>query len=70
MMYDKCAHSSVSTFGRIRKEGGYRVAAAKGEARFEAACTSVYRRRAHDDWSVVQHAQIPLELQQETPDGR
>lgn len=41
---------------------GYRIAAAKGEARFEAACTSVYRRRAHDDWSVVQHAQIPLEL--------
>ncbi|MBV0893269.1 hypothetical protein KTN05_15755 [Paracoccus sp. Z118] len=49
---------------------GYRVAAAKGEARFEAACTSVYRRRGHDDWTVVQHAQFPLEFQQETPDGR
>ncbi|WP_134726314.1 DUF4440 domain-containing protein [Paracoccus luteus] len=49
---------------------GYRVATTKGEARFAAACTSVYRRRGHDDWTVVQHAQIPLEHQPETPDAR
>lgn len=40
---------------------GYRVRAAKGERRFTAACTSVYRRRAHDDWTVVQHAQVALD---------
>ncbi|WP_205965901.1 hypothetical protein [Paracoccus liaowanqingii] len=39
---------------------GYRVEAAKGETRFHAACTSVYRRRAHEDWTVVQHAQVVL----------
>lgn len=37
---------------------GYHVEASKGEMRFRAACTSVYRRRAHDDWTVVQHAQV------------
>jgi len=37
---------------------GYRISAEKGDARFTAACTSVYRRKAHDDWSVVQHAQV------------
>jgi len=36
---------------------GNRVKAKKGETRFTAACTSVYRRKAHEDWSVVQHAQ-------------
>lgn len=40
---------------------GYRVAAAKGDARFAAACTSVYRRLDHEDWTVIQHAQIPLD---------
>lgn len=40
---------------------GYRVAASRGETRFTAACTSVYRRRGHEDWTVVQHAQIALE---------
>lgn len=40
---------------------GYRVAAARGGTRFAAACTSVYRRRAHEDWTVVQHAQIALD---------
>ena len=39
---------------------GYRVTAAKGDTRFQAACTSVYRRRAHDDWTVIQHAQVAL----------
>ena len=39
---------------------GYRVEAEKGETRFRAACTSVYRRKAHADWSVVQHAQVAL----------
>lgn len=37
---------------------GYHVTAAKGEMQFRAACTSVYRRRGHDDWTVVQHAQV------------
>jgi len=40
---------------------GYRVSAAKGDSRFAAACTSVYRRRAHEDWTVIQHAQIALD---------
>lgn len=39
---------------------GYRVDASEGETHFAAACTSVYCRRAHDDWSVVQHSQIAL----------
>lgn len=37
---------------------GYRVKAAKGDTAFSAACTSVYRRRAHEDWTVIQHAQV------------
>ncbi|TBN42435.1 DUF4440 domain-containing protein [Paracoccus subflavus] len=37
---------------------GYHVAASRGDTRFTAACTSVYRRRGHDDWTVVQHAQV------------
>lgn len=37
---------------------GYRVTAEKSGTKFMAACTSVYRRRAHDDWTVVQHAQV------------
>lgn len=41
---------------------GYRIEAGKGETRFAAACTSVYRRKAHDDWTVVQHAQLALGL--------
>ena len=41
--------------------GGYRVDARKGETQFTAACTSVYRRRAHEDWTVVQHAQLALD---------
>ncbi|MBM3606394.1 MAG: DUF4440 domain-containing protein [Alphaproteobacteria bacterium] len=39
---------------------GYCVKAEKGETVFTAACTSVYRRKAHEDWSVVQHAQVAL----------
>lgn len=46
---------------------GYRVRAAEGETVFTAACTSVYRRREHEDWTVVQHAQIALpDAQQKT----
>jgi len=37
---------------------GYRVKAEKDEKCFTAACTSVYRRKEHEDWSVVQHAQV------------
>ena len=44
----------------------YRIVATKGGTRFAAACTSVYRRRAHDDWTVIQHCQIALDPQQET----
>jgi hypothetical protein len=40
---------------------GYRVRAEKGGTHFTAACTSVYRRRGHEDWAVVQHAQVPTE---------
>jgi hypothetical protein len=43
---------------------GYLVKAEKAGTRFTAACTSVYRRRAHEDWTVVQHAQLAL-----GPDG-
>lgn len=39
---------------------GYRVMAEKGQKRFKAACTSVYRRKAHEDWSVVQHSQVVI----------
>lgn len=39
---------------------GYRVRAEKADTVFCAACTSVYRRRAHEDWTVVQHCQIAL----------
>jgi hypothetical protein len=37
----------------------YHVEAAKGEERYAAHCTSTYRRRAHEDWTVVQHQQTP-----------
>lgn len=36
----------------------YTVDAAKGDEAYRAHCTSVYRRRAHEDWTVVQHAQV------------
>lgn len=39
----------------------YRVIARKGETSFHAACSSTYRRRGHDDWTVVQHAQVALD---------
>lgn len=41
---------------------GYEVDARKGETRFQAACTSVYRRIAHEEWTVVQHAQVARDL--------
>lgn len=40
---------------------GYKVEAHKDDQRFRAACTSVYRRRDHEDWTVVQHAQVALD---------
>lgn len=43
----------------------YRVVVTKGDTRFAAACTSVYRRRAHEDWTVIQHCQIALDPEQE-----
>ncbi|MCJ8139537.1 hypothetical protein [Falsirhodobacter halotolerans] len=39
---------------------GYKVEAVKDETRFHATCTSVYRRRAHEDWTVVQHSQVVI----------
>lgn len=39
---------------------GYKVQATKGETRYVAACTSVYRRKSHEDWTVVQHSQVAL----------
>jgi hypothetical protein len=38
----------------------YHVEASRDDERYEAHCTSTYRRRAHDDWQVVQHQQTPL----------
>lgn len=37
----------------------YRIDASRDEERYAAHCTSTYRRRAHDDWQVVQHQQTP-----------
>ncbi|MBB1491675.1 DUF4440 domain-containing protein [Paracoccus sp. MC1854] len=42
----------------------YCVVASREGTRFAAACTSVYRRRGHDDWTVVQHTQIALDPQE------
>ena len=41
---------------------GYSITAEKGATRFTAACTSVYRRKAHEDWSVVQHSQVASDV--------
>lgn len=37
---------------------GYEVKAEKADLCFTAACISVYRRKAHEDWTVVQHSQV------------
>lgn len=37
----------------------YHIEASRDEERYVAHCTSTYRRRAHDDWQVVQHQQTP-----------
>lgn len=37
----------------------YHVRASRGDERYEAHCTSTYRRRGHEDWQVVQHQQTP-----------
>lgn len=39
---------------------GYTVNVSDDDEAWSAHCTSVYRRRGHDDWSVVQHAQVPV----------
>jgi Domain of unknown function (DUF4440) len=38
----------------------YHIAASRGDRRYVALCTSTYRRRAHEDWQVVQHQQTPM----------
>jgi hypothetical protein len=35
----------------------YKVLASQGDERFEAYCTTTYRRLAHEEWRVVQHQQ-------------
>ncbi|RYG85165.1 MAG: DUF4440 domain-containing protein [Alphaproteobacteria bacterium] len=38
----------------------YAVDASKdGETRYQARCSSTYRRLAHEEWRVVQHQQTP-----------
>ena len=37
----------------------YGVDASRGEETYQAHCTSVYRRMAHEDWNVIQHQQTP-----------
>lgn len=38
----------------------YHARAERDESRYEARCTSTYRRLGHDDWRVVQHQQTPI----------
>lgn len=38
----------------------YRVTASRGAERYNARCTTTYRRLGHDDWRVVQHQQSPV----------
>ncbi|MEW9854971.1 DUF4440 domain-containing protein [Novosphingobium sp. M1R2S20] len=38
----------------------YRVEAQKEEGSYHALCTTTLRRRAHEEWDVVQHQQTPL----------
>jgi hypothetical protein len=35
----------------------YHIEVSREDEKFAAYCTSTYRRRAHDDWQVVQHQQ-------------
>ena len=37
----------------------YRAQATRGDAGYDAYCTSTYRRLEHDEWRVVQHQQTP-----------
>ena len=37
----------------------YHIDASRGDERYQAHCTSTYRRRGHEDWQVVQHQQTP-----------
>ena len=38
----------------------YRVNATRGDERYDARCSSVYRRIDHEIWTVVQHQQAPV----------
>jgi Domain of unknown function (DUF4440) len=38
----------------------YHVVASRDDQSYAARCTSTYRRRAHEDWQVVQHQQSPM----------
>lgn len=38
----------------------YHIEASRDEEVYAAYCTSTYRRRAHEDWQVVQHQQTLL----------
>ena len=38
----------------------YRVDATRGDERYDARCSSVYRRVEHEVWTVVQHQQTPV----------
>lgn len=37
----------------------YRAAASRDDEQYVAHCTTTMRRRAHEDWLVVQHSQLP-----------
>ena len=37
----------------------YKAKAARDGEAYEAYCTTSMRRRAHEDWLVVQHSQLP-----------
>lgn len=39
----------------------YQASVSRGDdERYEARCTSTYRRLAHEEWRVVQHQQTPV----------
>lgn len=37
----------------------YKAKASRDDEAYEAYCTTSLRRRGHEDWLVVQHAQLP-----------
>ena len=38
----------------------YRVMATRGDEKYDARCSSTYRRIEHEVWTVVQHQQTPV----------